>query len=155
MSKAESLDPSDEVRPYTVGFSIAVLLILLIAIFHIWRIIFKHIKKIVNSSDSVQNIPVEISVEVPNGDRRVSSAAICIQQLQMHLEYDDEVSEIKFSHQKRPKLERSISESSSKLKGKQPAGRRKTLVARESKNLQLNDVKFFAGYSHRHINDDL
>lgn len=75
---------SDNSRPYTIGFSIAVILILLIAIFHLWRILFKQIKKCVNR-DELGTI-VEVSSDF-NGTRRISKK--CIHKLEVKLVCDD------------------------------------------------------------------
>jgi ABC-type nickel/cobalt efflux system permease component RcnA len=74
----------DNSRPYTIGFSIAVILILLIAIFHIWRILFKKIKKYMNH-DELGTI-VEVSSDF-NGARRISKK--CVHKLEVKLVCDD------------------------------------------------------------------
>lgn len=66
-------------RPYTVGVSIAVVLIFLIAIFHVWSFIFKKIRKRFHKTEfEIVEIPV-----TNNSGRKISAA--CIQQLDMVL----------------------------------------------------------------------
>lgn len=69
-----TVDVSKKSQPYTIGFSIAVVLIFFIAVLHLWRLIFKRIKKRMNSE--TEFVPVEISLY--QADRRVSSATSSI-----------------------------------------------------------------------------
>lgn len=146
-------DPSVHTRPYTVGVSIAAVLIFVIAIFHVWKFIFKKIKKWLNLS---QEDPVVIEIPVsPNEERTLSSA--CIQELEMVLTYEDESTAI---HKQRVPYLRSMSEGSGmrKLEKKRSSRRTRDSIAHQKQRLSLSQqniasMKFFAGYSHRHIND--
>lgn len=79
---------SQQSRPYTLGFTIAVVVILIIGMIHCWRRALKQVKKWVNNG--VETIPVEISVFIE--DRRISSAPVCDQHFQMILKHEDESS---------------------------------------------------------------
>jgi hypothetical protein len=126
---------SSEQAQYTVGFSIAVLLIVIIAV---WRLIAKQIKKWVSSGNSCEN-PVEIPVV--NEHRQISSAPVCVQ---IAVECDQNNSK-----SKRRKLERSVSETTSKPKKKtiEQSKRRKSF---DSKSSRKSELKFFAGFSHKY-----
>lgn len=145
---SESDHPSTQTRPYTVGVSIAVVLIFLIAVLHVWNFIFKKIKKRFYTADlEVEEIPVrEIS------GRKISSA--CIQQLDMVLTYDDEICEKDFTNPRclpTVTVERNI-----KISEKRSLRPMVSHKPRQSiKNVPINSGKvvFFAGYSHHHIND--
>lgn len=84
-------NPSTHTRPYTVGFSIASLLIFLIALFHLWKFIFKKVKKWLNPNHKLEAVITEVPLP-DHGDRKLSTD--CIQQLDMVINYEDELSEI-------------------------------------------------------------
>lgn len=131
-------------RPYTVGVSIAVVFIFLIAIFHVWRYFFKKIRKWLKS-----NQPEEVIIEVPSpnngGERKLSST--CVQQLEMILKYSDEPEGIEVVHKQKRTL--SLNSGSG---GKIPIDSR-----RQQKRFQSfthapsnNEICFLAGFSHLH-----
>lgn len=102
-----NFDSSTHSRPYTVGFSIAAVLIFFIAIFHFWKFVLKKFKKWLNSSQPHLE-PLE--EEIPpsqNYERKLSS--VCVKQLEMILEYEDEPSDIKVRHTQAPPFTRSLS----------------------------------------------
>lgn len=76
---------SDYSRPYTVGFSIAVILILIIGIFHLWRYLFRKIQKYMNRNElgSIVVVPSDFS-----GSRRISKK--CIKKIEVQIVCDDE-----------------------------------------------------------------
>lgn len=116
---------SDHSRPYTIGFSIAAILILLIALFHLWRFVFKQIKKFVNRND------LGTIIEVPsthNATRRISKR--CVQKLEMVVVTDD--MEEKFHCIEKRKL---------------PQNQNPSI----EENIEI--ANFFAGYSHKHIDE--
>lgn len=116
---------SDHSRPYTIGFSIAAILILLIALFHLTRIVFQQIKKCVNRNE------LGTIVEVPaprRATRRISTR--CVHKLEMVVVCDDE-------------------------KGKmQHVIEKKKLMLTPSIEEQNEAVNFFAGYTHKHTTED-
>lgn len=143
---------SDHTRPYTIGVSIAAFLIFLIAIFHVGKFIFKKIKKCLNSSnqEEVTEIPVK-----RNDDRKLSLA--CIQQLEMTLRYEDEVSGVREIY-KRPFM-RSLSEAARTKKLERSLKTRHSIANNKYRQPSFTEqfdtpkITFLAGYSHRHIND--
>lgn len=157
LSKAMSVkvDSSAQTRPYTVGVSFAFLLIFLIAMFHVWRYIFKEIKKCVREPEIV---PMEIPIS--NRDRRISSP-LSVQQTGLKCE-DDKFLRIKLSHkQRRQKLIRSSSDNSRQLKTikknsskRHRRSTRKQSFASRSQVEKENGLKFLAGYSHLSFDED-
>lgn len=143
-----------QTRPFTVGVSIAAVLIFLIAIFHVWKFIFKKIKKWLNSSQPEIVVP-EIQVS-QNEERKVSLA--CIQQLEMILKYEDELGSVRI---KRTPYLRSMSEGSGtrKLERKRSVKKSRHSIVHHKHRQSFSEqndaatITFFAGYSHRHIND--
>lgn len=154
MSTVQSGASETHTRPYTLGVSIAVVLIFLIAIFHAWKFVFKKVKKWINGAHQVEAAVIEIPIP-HQFDRKVSSA--CIQELEMVLKYDDETAGISLHHvQKRPVIMRSYSEDSgvTKLKRKKSLRRMRHSIGnnkmRQVCGVPENKLTFFAGYSHRH-----
>ena len=140
---------SSHTRPYTVGVSIAVVLIFLIALLHLWSFIFKKIKKRLNSTD-FEVIETEIPVKRIDG-RKISSS--CIQHLDMILKYEDEVDGEKLSHNEfRTK---SLVNKTRKFKSEEINSKsRSASLNQKTKSSQRGDkIIFFAGYSHQHNNE--
>lgn len=144
---SESNHPTTHTRPYTVGVSIAVVLIFLIAIFHVWNFIFKKIKKRFNQTE------IEI-VEIPvkdNSGRKISAA--CIQQLEMVLTCDDQVFE---NDEAKQTFKTTVTVERNKVSEK---GTRHVISTQKqgqtikSVTVDSEKIVFFAGYSHHHIND--
>lgn len=155
MSESYS-DPLVHTRPFTVGVSIAAFLIFLIAIFHVWKYIFKKIKKWLSST---QPEVIEVT-EIPATrieDRKLSLA--CIQQLEMILKYEDEVSGVGNVYKQRPSYMRSNSEGSAirKFERRKPLKRTRHSIAHAKHRRSISEqndaatITFFAGYSHKHI----
>lgn len=118
---------SDHSRPYTIGFSIAAILILLIALFHLWKILFKQIKKLVNR-DELGTIVEVPSPRSSQATRRISTR--CVHKLEMVVVCDDQ--EGKFLHVEKRKLQQT-----------------------PSIEAQNDTVNFFAGYTHKHNIDEV
>lgn len=123
-------------RTYTLGVILSVILICLIGLFHLWRLIFRQIKK----RNMPEVIPIEIKT-IKNGERRISSATCTKFYSQPSV------------HQK-PSMKSSIktsSKSSKKVRTPGKSGRRKLSVVQ----LENDETKrFFAGYSHRYSNEN-
>lgn len=144
---SESDHPTEHTRPYTVGVSIAVVLIFLIAILHVWSFIFKKIKKRINKTD------FEI-VEIPVGDnsgRKIYSARI--QQLDMVLTCDDEVFENDAAKQSFQTTVTVESNKNSKKGTRHVVSSQKPGQSIKSVTVDSKKIVFFAGYSHHYIND--
>lgn len=152
MGEIESKDLSTHTRPYTVGVSIAVVLIFLIAIIHLWKYLLKKIKKWLNQNE-LEVIETEISNPHVEG-RKLSTS--CHQQLQMILKYEDEVAGIKLCHTQKRKINRSLSENEGRSKKKQSQKCRKYSLSqqRQRKIDPTEKLIFFAGCSHRHVNEE-
>lgn len=151
---SDSQDLSTHTRPYTVGVSIAAVLIFFITLFHIWRFALKKIKKFLNINQ-LEAVIVEIPEKNHEG-RKLSSS--CVQQLDMILSYSDDPSETYLVHTQKRVSRRSLSENSSRLETNSARRKRNSIAGqreRQSTSQQENVSKaiFFAGYSHRHIND--
>lgn len=132
-----------QASPYglTVGFSIAAVLIFLIAMLHIWKYLFKKLRKWWNPPTQMEGpVMPEISVQ-HHGDRKVSST--CTHQLEMFLKYEDEVSGINFTHKER----------NCNIKGFKKSSMKQQRFSTPSPQPEVEKITFFAGYSHRHIND--
>lgn len=144
---------SDHTSPYTIGVSIAAFLIFFIVIFHVAKFIFKKIKKCLNSSHP-EDAETEITVKRYN-DRKLPLA--CIQQLEMTLRYEDEVSGVKEIYKRQ--YIRSLSEAAvikkpeRSLKTRHSIGPNKYRPQFFSEQCDTPKITFLAGYSHRHIND--
>lgn len=157
MSSSSSRDTSQHTRPYTVGFTIAAVLIFFLVVVHLSRFIFRKIKKYLNG-DPVELVITETPA-VPGEERKLSTH--CYQQLELILKVEDEVSSVSSTHkQKRPFL-RSNSENVENWKMKRNQSRRSSTVNRTRKLGQslkqpneIGKVTFFAGYSHRHVYDE-
>lgn len=147
-------------RQYTVGFSIAAVLIFFILIIHLGRFIFRKIRKCLNK-DSVEVIVTEIPV-TQNDERKLSTH--CIQQLELILKVEDEVSGIELCDSQRRAFFRSNSDNIKTLKHqtKRSTQRYRHSTVHRSQRLgqsfkQPSESKkntFLAGYSHRHVNDE-
>lgn len=148
-------DLSTQTRPYTVGVSIAVFLIFLIALIHVWKFLVKKIKKCLNSNQ-LETVITEVPPSHHEG-RKISSS--CVHQLEMVLKYDDEVAGINVLHTQSRMCKRSLSENLGRLERKRSVKRKRNSISnqkvRESSDQesQISRATFFAGYSHRHIND--
>lgn len=133
-----------ENRPYTVGVVIAVILIILIALLHVSRLIFKQIRK----RNESKIIPVEIPTS--NGARRISSA-VYIQEIELVGNNPRKTSLSK----NRKCFHHSFNNASKTLK--KTSSRRKEIrkLSFAEKSRDEDVMKFFhAGYSHRHLNED-
>lgn len=152
MSESVVLTPqTPHTRPYTVGVSIAVVLIFIIAIFHAWNYLFKKIKKRLSKSDFELD---EVEVEVPVGQlggRRVSSAFI--QELEVigyDVSFENELFNTKESRGAK------VFDKSQSLKNfeRSPSRQIRKLSLQHQKYRQSGDkIIFFAGYCHQHNND--
>lgn len=148
-------DLSTQTRPYTVGVSIAVFLIFLIALIHVWKFLVKKIKKCLNSNQ-LETVITEVPPSHHEG-RKISSS--CVHQLEMVLKYDDEVAGINVFHTQSRMCKRSLSENLGRLERKRSVKRKRNSISnqkvRESSDQEshISRATFFAGYSHRHIND--
>lgn len=156
MSSSEDL--SNHSQQYTVGFSIAAVLIFFILIIHISRFIFRKVKKCLNR-DPVEVIITEIPVTY-NDERKLSTN--CVQQLEMILKVDDEVSGINSNHRRAYFRSNSENVDALKLKRKGSTRRHRYSTVHRSRRIgqslkQSNGpskITFLAGYSHRHVNDE-
>ena len=156
LRKMSSFDPSTHTRHYTVGVSIAVLLIFLIAIFHLWKFVFKRVKRWLNPTQ-LEVVITEIALP-EHGDRKLSTN--CIQKLEMFINYDDDLPRNSNLNPQRAKR-RSLSESS----GRKILERKKSIKRKRNSIVQCNcsqsiiqpsttmGVTFLAGYSHRHVDE--
>lgn len=151
-------DSSTHTRPYTVGVSIAVISICIIALFHLWKFIFKKVKKWLNPTQ-LEAVITEIPLP-DHGDRKLST--VCIQQLEMIIKYDDELSKINLNP-KRNRYCRSISENAGRniLERKKSLKRKRTSFVQKKCSqtlVQPNStsvgITFLAGYSHRHVDEE-
>lgn len=154
MSDFDEHDPST--RPYTVGVSIAVLLIFLIALFHVWKFIFKKVKKWLNPTQ-LEAVITEIPFP-DHGDRKLSTD--CIEQLEMIIRYEKEFSEINRNPKRAIRYCRSLSENSGKvLERKRSVKRKRNSVTQQNihqyfvQPSSTGGITFLAGYSHRHVNE--
>jgi hypothetical protein len=144
-SDVKDRDTTSYTRPYTYGVSIAAVLIFLIAIFHVWKLIFKQIKKL-NETNQLETVVTEIPTI--RQDRKLSAS--CIHQLEMVLHYDDKVNGIQLQHTQ--------NRSRNSRKSERKSSRRNSGVSEKfqrfsSEKIESEKITFFAGYSHRHIND--
>lgn len=150
MSSDEDL--SSHTRPYTVGFSIAAFLIFFIVIVHLSRFIFRKVAKCLND-DQVEVIITETPVKQNDG-RKLSTN--CVQQLELILRVNDEVSGIDLRQtQRREIIARSNTEHLTTQKKRSTNRNRHSTVHqnRKHKREQPYEITFLAGYSHKHIND--
>lgn len=155
MSTLDIDDPSTHTRPYTVGVSIAVLLIFLIALFHLWRFVFKRVKRWLNPTQ-LEVVITEIALP-EHGHRKLSTN--CIQKLEMFINYDDDLPRNNVNSQRTKR--RSLSESS----GRKVLERKRSIKRKKNSIVQCNcsqpitqpsttmEVTFLAGYSHRHVDE--
>lgn len=147
---ADNHDFSHQRRPYTVGVSIAVVVIFIIAIFHVWRYTLKKIKKYLNSNQ-VEDI-IEIPSQREHEGRKISTS--CIQQLDLFLQIEDEKYGINLVHTER-KSRKSFSRDSKML-----AKRHSMKSGKNSTSSKVQEIcrqpkaTFFAGYSHCHNSDN-
>lgn len=145
---SDSDHPSAHTRPYTVGVSIAVVLIFVIAILHVWNFIFKKIKK----RFDLANLEVE---EIParrDSGRKISSA--CIQQLEMVLTYEDKAFGKDFPKQScSTTVTVEPNTNFSKVGSRFPKISQKPGHSFKKGPIDSGKIVFFAGYSHHHIYD--
>lgn len=146
-SMSEGDHPSAHTRPYTVGVSIAVVLIFLIAIFHVWSFIFKKIKKRYNKTEfEIVEIPIK-----DNSGRKISAA--CIQQLDMVMTCDDKVFDDEAGKQSFRTTVNFKQDIVSEKGTPEVISSRKSRQPNKYVRIDAQKIVFFAGYSHHHIND--
>lgn len=140
---------SDPARTYTVGVSIAAVLIFLIAIFHIWRFIFRKIRKCWNFPEEIDLEAFE--TEIPVQERKLST--FCIQQLEMVLQCDENFTRVDFKKKQvnKPSCSRSVSLNVGKSRAERKKSFKRSL--RRPSNRSNEPLTFFAGYSHQHVNE--
>jgi hypothetical protein len=124
-------------RPYTIGVIIAVILIGIIGFLHLWRKIFKFIKK----RNESEVVPHEI--EIMTGERRVSSAS-CIQIQQK--------SSVKHKQTFKKKSQKNFV-NPKKFNPNATAAAYDRKLSFDHLTQNENVKTFFAGFSHRHSND--
>lgn len=160
MKEVDSADLSTHSRPYTVGVSIAVLLIFVIAFFHLWKFAFKKIKKCLNPPQ-LESVITEIPPR-DHGDRKLSTN--CIQQLEMVVKYEEELPGFG-TNLKSQRVNRYNKRAMSEYSGTKLKERKKSIKHKRNSVVQANfndssdqrlsavGITFLAGYSHRHVND--
>lgn len=141
-------------QPFTVGVSIAALLIFLIAIFHIWKLIFKKIIKHHQTRwDSCDDEVIQsVETEIPLPERKLSSA--CVQQLKIVLENKEEVLvNLNNCKKSRPAYGRSISENNKTTKFPRKKSFERSLRKTSNRPIEPSSFTLFAGYIHKHVDE--
>ena len=160
--------PMDDPHPkpsnslaFTVGVLIAATFIGIFTLFHLLRILLKYLKKYLATSDEIQLEPQTLTVKSREDARKLSSS--CVEKLQIEMLKElkvDDANCVQFDLEKCDKLlarfdERRLRTQSTRVKGGPVNNQRVRKFGQTMKPMRnkTEEVTFFAGRSHRYMQD--
>lgn len=150
--------PSNNTRPYTIGALIAFTVIIIFVMFHLLRFLWRQFFKSLSTSNEIQLEPTLLTVKTGESGRKLSSS--CLKKLHTEMLKELKVDErncVQFDVDKCEKLQSRFDERRQRVQSTRVKGNRQQRERKFAQTMKpirnKEEVTFFAGCSHRYIED--